>query len=465
MAIAGPMRAQDAMAQNQNDSGPTAELPAASSTASSAPGAPGVVASVEARWDGVYCDLLSVSNAIPGELTIRYRYRNLSAEDFTFPTLKDYVRETIVFEPLAPAVYGPLTDSGGKIVGSTTLTSNGAGKTLASGEAQAHWVKLPAPADDVSAITPIAQGCAPFEDAAIGDGAASVAPLTAPAPAVVAQEMETAGMIVEVVDVRRATGGLLNVMFRYRNNGSQPFSFPVLENKVTDTYIVDSANRTKYEVLHYQSSSPLSSTTQDLRTGSGATIEPGSILNMWAKFPAPPEETTQIGLYVPDAPPFEGLEISGQGAGAAAGGSAIAGTVTALDQALKDLGAEDSETEVRIEMAADVLFDFDEAALKPEGEESLSPVATVLASYPEAQVNIEGHTDSKGDEAYNQTLSEKRAESVKGWLVANTNFDAARIRISGLGETRPIAHNTRPDGSDDPEGRQKNRRVAIVVQK
>ena len=78
---------------------------------------------------------------------------------------------------------------------------------------------------------------------------------------------------------------------------------------------------------------------------------------------------------------------------------------------------------------------------------------------------IEGHTDAKGADAYNQTLSEQRAASVKQWLVTNAQISGATITTRGLGKSKPVAHNTKPDGSDDPEGRAKNRRVQIIVKK
>jgi photosystem I P700 chlorophyll a apoprotein A2 len=112
-----------------------------------------------------------------------------------------------------------------------------------------------------------------------------------------------------------------------------------------------------------------------------------------------------------------------------------------------------------------VLFDFDKAEIKKEAEPSLQKVATVLNANPSAKVAIEGHTDGKGADAYNQKLSEQRAAAVKQWLVANGRVADANIATRGWGRTKPLAHNTKPDGSDDPEGRAKNRRVEIVVRK
>ena len=70
----------------------------------------------------------------------------------------------------------------------------------------------------------------------------------------------------------------------------------------------------------------------------------------------------------------------------------------------------------------------------------------------------QGHSD-----AYNQPLSEKRAEAARDWLVKNCGASAARITTKGWGKTKPIVPNTHPDGSDDPDGRKKNPRVEITV--
>jgi outer membrane protein OmpA-like peptidoglycan-associated protein len=80
-------------------------------------------------------------------------------------------------------------------------------------------------------------------------------------------------------------------------------------------------------------------------------------------------------------------------------------------------------------------------------------------------VAIEGHTDGRGADDYNQKLSEARAASVKQWLVSNAQVSSADITTRGWGKTKPVAQNAKPDGSDDPEGRAKNRRVEIVVRK
>jgi outer membrane protein OmpA-like peptidoglycan-associated protein len=145
--------------------------------------------------------------------------------------------------------------------------------------------------------------------------------------------------------------------------------------------------------------------------------------------------------------------------------SAVVGRVDPLAAALKDLGAKVTDTEIRIEMSADVLFDFDKADIKQAAEPALTNVATVLQGYPRAAMKIEGHTDAKGSDSYNQNLSERRARAVEDWLKKREGLKEVRFSTRGLGAKQPIAPNTKPNGADNPEGRQKNRRVEIIVSK
>jgi outer membrane protein OmpA-like peptidoglycan-associated protein len=129
-----------------------------------------------------------------------------------------------------------------------------------------------------------------------------------------------------------------------------------------------------------------------------------------------------------------------------------------------DLEVKETDTEVRIELAADVLFDFDKATLAPQAEDTLAKAAAFMRERSAHAARIEGHTDSKGDDAYNQRLSERRADSVRQWFVRH-GLGGVKFSSRGFGETQPIASNTKPDGSDDPAGRQRNRRVEIVIAK
>ena len=181
-------------------------------------------------------------------------------------------------------------------------------------------------------------------------------------------------------------------------------------------------------------------------------------------FQAPPDAVRSVDVVVPWFPPFEAVAIAGEG-GAAPSGIAVAGQSADLERALKDLNADVTPQQVKVNLSADLLFDFDKADVKPEAEPELMKVATVLKSYPKAQVSIEGHTDGKGNDSYNQALSERRAAAVARWLIAHADLNGANIHTRGWGRTKPVAPNTKPDGSDDPEGRARNRRVEIVVTK
>jgi outer membrane protein OmpA-like peptidoglycan-associated protein len=105
---------------------------------------------------------------------------------------------------------------------------------------------------------------------------------------------------------------------------------------------------------------------------------------------------------------------------------------------------------------SDILFDLNKATLKAGAEQNVRRIAAVLQQYPNHQISVEGHTDSLGSDAYNQRLSEERAASVRAALVAG-GVDASRITSRGFGETQPVADNS------TPAGRQRNRRVEVVV--
>lgn len=109
-----------------------------------------------------------------------------------------------------------------------------------------------------------------------------------------------------------------------------------------------------------------------------------------------------------------------------------------------------------------VRFQFNSAKLTADAERRLDNVVNALQASEQIEVRIEGHTDSVGNAAYNLELSQERADSVKAYLVDH-GIDASRLNTKGYGETRPVAPNTKPDGSDNPEGRAKNRRVEMHV--
>jgi outer membrane protein OmpA-like peptidoglycan-associated protein len=124
---------------------------------------------------------------------------------------------------------------------------------------------------------------------------------------------------------------------------------------------------------------------------------------------------------------------------------------------MKDLGAEVTEKEIRMDLPSDILFDFDKSVIRSDARDSLSKVAVVIRAHPGKIILVEGHTDSKGSEDYNKKPSLQRAESVKRWLQENGNIRDTVFQIKGWGEINPKATN------ETEQGRQKNRRVKVTV--
>lgn len=143
----------------------------------------------------------------------------------------------------------------------------------------------------------------------------------------------------------------------------------------------------------------------------------------------------------------------------------VGGQVTDVGGRVADLVVKETETEVRVDLAADVLFDFDKAELLPKAEETLQKAADFVKEKNKGGVvRIEGYTDAKGSDSYNEKLSLRRADSVRKWFEGH-GLGGMKFSTEGFGAKKPVAPNTKTDGSDDPEGRQKNRRVEIVIKK
>ncbi len=116
-------------------------------------------------------------------------------------------------------------------------------------------------------------------------------------------------------------------------------------------------------------------------------------------------------------------------------------------------------------MPADILFDFDKAEIRPTAKSALHEVAQLLHERAHGPVMIKGYTDALGSDSYNQRLSERRAFAVKLWLRTNEGLSDMAFTTIGFGARNPVAPNLRPDGLDDPEGRQRNRRVTFIMPK
>ncbi len=126
-----------------------------------------------------------------------------------------------------------------------------------------------------------------------------------------------------------------------------------------------------------------------------------------------------------------------------------------LAQFNRILQTRDTERGLVVTMA-DILFDFGKFDLRPAAREALAKLSGIVLAHPGLKLAVEGHTDNVGSEEFNQTLSEKRAEAVRGYLVQQ-GLDADFVTAMGFGKARPVASN------DTPTGRQQNRRVELIV--
>jgi outer membrane protein OmpA-like peptidoglycan-associated protein len=149
--------------------------------------------------------------------------------------------------------------------------------------------------------------------------------------------------------------------------------------------------------------------------------------------------------------------------GAAVFGAAGAGIGAALDRQEAELRAQlgsgtvvNTGNQLIVTLPQDILFGVDSASVSIQSQADLQAVARSLNNYPNTTVNVIGHTDSTGDAAYNQDLSERRAQAVARVLVAS-GVSGGRINAIGQGENTPVATN------QTAEGRQQNRRVEIVI--
>jgi outer membrane protein OmpA-like peptidoglycan-associated protein len=157
-------------------------------------------------------------------------------------------------------------------------------------------------------------------------------------------------------------------------------------------------------------------------------------------------------------------------AGAAIGGALGAGTGIYMDKQQaefeRQLASERQAHQIEIErlknenlkitMNSEVSFDFNSSALKPAFTRTLDKVAAILQRYPRTTIRIIGHTDNVGSAAYNQRLSEDRANSV-AWSLEDAGVSPQRVTVEGRGESQPRASN------DTEAGRQLNRRVEMLI--
>jgi outer membrane protein OmpA-like peptidoglycan-associated protein len=137
--------------------------------------------------------------------------------------------------------------------------------------------------------------------------------------------------------------------------------------------------------------------------------------------------------------------------------------VDRITQTLTQFDATAIDGGFQLTLPDSIIFDFGSAELRPDARHALTLIAEVLEYFGTDLVIVVGHSDSVGNADANQRLSEQRARSVADALIQEHGVSPDRITAEGRGSTEPVAPNLTPDGEDNPEGRQLNRRVEIVV--
>lgn len=410
---------------------------------------------VETEVAGVTAEVLELRQS-GGLLRLAVRFANGGAQTADFS--RYWVGRIVLVDVKSKKKHFPIKDANGLYIGGPIGDSIDGGRIalkVPARQATVLWAYFEPVAPGTVMTVEVPQ-VFPFDNVPVTEGAgkvfASATAATTPG-----------GALATLVSVKRADQ-VVNVRLRLSAERGQSVSLLSPYFMFWNVFLFDPVSKRKY---------PLVKDAEGIFQGQPlqVRIDGGGFVPDWGKttlvsftFQAPPDTVQRADLLMRQFLPFEAVAIEGLG-GAAAGGIAAAGTTLGLEGALKELKAEVTAAEITIDLAADVLFDFDKASIKKEAEPSLQNLATVLKANPGATVTIEGHTDAKGADAYNQTLSEQRAASVKQWLVANAQVNGATIATRGWGKAKPVTHNAKPDGSDDPEGRAKNRRVQIIVRK
>lgn len=316
-------------------------------------------------------------------------------------------------------------------------------------------------------LTAALAGCS-APDTGTGDpsgvSAAPTATATAARPGTgITAEPVSTGLLAQARDLRLVRVGTAEValQFEFANDADRPVTPDTLG---IDQYqrvlmLVDLPRSTSYEILDAQGNDGR------ISASNGDQVAPGEAVTVTAVFTAPPAETTELTVFIdgflPVAVPVQ-----------------PAGSPTLVDDAvLRPTGqgepnvkpvvctadgpgraGESRRTVIRL--PSDVLFAFGSAELTPAARQAVAAVDDEIGSGGTGSVTIEGHTDAVGGDADNQGLSERRAAAVRTALEAELGSGFAYTSV-GFGESRPVAPNTRPDGSDDPDGRALNRRVEI----
>ena len=383
-----------------------------------------------------------------GATRLVVRYTNSGAKEAE--TKRFAVGKIVLVDVKSKKKFFPIKDANNEFVGGPIGDALDGGRILLKlppGQAGVLWTYFEALAVGTVVSVELPQ-MFPFEDVVVTEGAGTLVSASS--------AKSTPSMAVATLVSAKRADQALKVRLKLAAEPGVTVSMRSAYFTYWWVYLFDPVNKRRYPLLK-DAEGVFQATPIGQREIDGGTFIPnwGEPILMSLTFQAPPDDVTSVDLMLPDFLPMEGVAIAGLG-GAAAGGIAAGGKTLGLEGALKELKAEVTPQEIKIDLSADVLFDFDKADLKPAAEQQLNHLLTVVNSKPDAAVAIEGHTDVRGDAAYNQGLSQRRADAVRAWLVAH-GAAGGRLTATGAGEARPVR------AGDTESDHQANRRVEIRI--
>ena len=251
----------------------------------------------------------------------------------------------------------------------------------------------------------------------------------------------------------------LNIQVANESNNHYPFQDALgdMDNMHTPSQItlLDPESQTRH-LSHKQSDGSCYCSSAD------GGISSGDSVNLWAMFPAPPEDVESMTVATPVTAPFFDIPITDSTESYDTQGIST-GEIIPLTMITDDLddntGRTENDEEVSILLSSDVLFDTGSSDLTSDAEEIIEQVASEIDQSESSTVRVDGHADNRGTDDVNTPLSEERAESVENELSDMVTRDGIEFETEGHGSSDPIADNS------TTEGQERNRRVTVTFEK
>ena len=284
----------------------------------------------------------------------------------------------------------------------------------------------------------------------------------------------TENLKLEVVGLNRVKGKYLVVQIRLSNTGTKQLGWtgemgdltrPLGEIRwASGIGVLDAAAHTW--LLPYQpKGSPCLCSDQE-RDGLAYFIDPGKSITVYGVLPAPSGNPATATVVTPAAPPMLNVPISDAPpagdfpAPDAEPVTPITRRILVPSESLDESDeTTDDGTDLQVNLSSDVLFAVDKATLTPKAKALLTRTVKLIDASPATLVKVEGHADSTGNDAINDPLSQRRAQTVQRALTGLLSRDGVRFQARGYGSHRPLHSN------DTEEGRRRNRRVTVTFAK